>query len=38
VILPYVGHGCAAQESAITAADWMTDRFAREEAPDDCGK
>jgi acetyl esterase/lipase len=38
MILPNVGHGRAAQESTIAAADWMTDRFAGEEPPDDCGK
>ena len=38
VLLLYVGHGRAAQESTIAAADWMTDRFAGEEPPDDCGK
>jgi hypothetical protein len=32
VILLYVGHGRAAQESTIAAADWMTDRFAGEAA------
>jgi pimeloyl-ACP methyl ester carboxylesterase len=37
VMLPDVGHGRAAQASTMVAADWMTDRFAGETPPNDCG-
>ncbi len=38
VALPNIGHGRAAQASAIAAAAWMTDRFAAKTAPNDCSK
>jgi pimeloyl-ACP methyl ester carboxylesterase len=34
--LPNIGHGRAAQASALSAVDWMTDRFAGKSPPDDC--
>jgi len=37
IMLPDVGHGRAAQASTMVAADWMTDRFAGETPPNDCG-
>jgi pimeloyl-ACP methyl ester carboxylesterase len=37
VILQDIGHGRAAQASTMAAADWMTDRFAGEPPPNDCG-
>jgi pimeloyl-ACP methyl ester carboxylesterase len=37
VMLPDVGHGRAAQASTMVAADWITDRFAGETPPNDCG-
>jgi hypothetical protein len=36
VILPGIGHGRAAQASTMAAANWLTDRFAGKEPPDDC--
>jgi pimeloyl-ACP methyl ester carboxylesterase len=36
VVLPKIGHGRAAQASALEAVDWMTARFAGEPPPDDC--
>jgi pimeloyl-ACP methyl ester carboxylesterase len=36
VILPNIGHGRAAQASAIAAVNWITDRFAGEVPPNDC--
>jgi pimeloyl-ACP methyl ester carboxylesterase len=37
VILQDIGHGRAAQASTMGAVDWMTDRFAGEPPPNDCG-
>jgi pimeloyl-ACP methyl ester carboxylesterase len=37
VILQDIGHSRAAQASTMAAADWMTDRFAGEPPPNDCG-
>ena len=37
VVLQDIGHGRAAQASTMAAADWMTDRFAGEPPPNDCG-
>jgi acetyl esterase/lipase len=37
VVLQDIGHGRAAQASTMAAADWMTDRFAGEMPPNDCG-
>jgi pimeloyl-ACP methyl ester carboxylesterase len=34
--LPNIGHGRAAQASALAAVDWITDRFAGTPPPDDC--
>jgi acetyl esterase/lipase len=34
--LPDIGHGRAAQASALAAADWMTDRFSGASPPDRC--
>jgi pimeloyl-ACP methyl ester carboxylesterase len=36
VILPNIGHGRAAQASAMAAVDWISDRFAGHAVPDDC--
>ena len=36
--LPDIGHGRAAQASAIAAVDWMTDRFDGKSPPDACGR
>jgi len=36
--LPNIGHGRAAQASALAAVDWMTDRFDGKSPPDDCGR
>jgi hypothetical protein len=36
ITLPDIGHARAAQASAVAAADWMTDRFNGEAAPNDC--
>jgi pimeloyl-ACP methyl ester carboxylesterase len=36
--LPNIGHGRAAQASALAAVDWMTDRFSGKPPPDDCGR
>lgn len=36
LIMPNIGHGRAAQASTMQAVNWMTDRFADEEPPDDC--
>jgi pimeloyl-ACP methyl ester carboxylesterase len=36
ITLPNIGHARAAQASAISAVDWMTDRFAGQTAPNDC--
>jgi acetyl esterase/lipase len=36
LIMPGVGHGLAAHNSATAAVDWMGDRFAGAAAPDDC--
>jgi pimeloyl-ACP methyl ester carboxylesterase len=38
VILPDIGHGRAAQASALAAVEWMTDRFDGKSPPDDCGR
>ncbi|MCK8786514.1 lipase family protein [Roseomonas sp. NAR14] len=37
LVLPGVGHGFIATDSAVPAVDWMADRFAGRPAPDDCG-
>jgi acetyl esterase/lipase len=37
-VMPGVGHGFAGRDSAGAAADWIADRFAGYEPPDDCGK
>jgi pimeloyl-ACP methyl ester carboxylesterase len=34
--LPNIGHGRAAQASALAVVDWTTDRFAGKSPPDDC--
>lgn len=36
VMLPGIGHGRAAQASAMAAVNWMTDRFTGKRPPDDC--
>ncbi|MCK1755839.1 alpha/beta fold hydrolase [Bradyrhizobium sp. 137] len=36
VVLPGIGHGRAAQASAMAAVNWMTDRFTGKRPPDDC--
>jgi acetyl esterase/lipase len=36
VLMPGVGHGFAARDSANAAVDWMADRFAGYAAPSDC--
>jgi hypothetical protein len=36
MVLPDIGHGRAAQASAMAAVNWTTDRFAGAAAPDDC--
>jgi acetyl esterase/lipase len=36
LIMPGVGHGLAAHDSAKAAVDWMADRFAGSSVPDDC--
>jgi acetyl esterase/lipase len=38
VDLPDIGHGRAAQASALAAVEWMTDRFDGKSPPDDCGR
>jgi acetyl esterase/lipase len=38
VLLPGVGHGMVAHDSAGAAVDWMTDRFANTPASNDCDK
>jgi acetyl esterase/lipase len=38
VMMPKVGHGLAARESAAAAVDWMSDRFAGKAPPTACGK
>jgi len=38
LILPNIGHGRAAQASALAAVDWTTDRFAGKSPPDDCAR
>jgi pimeloyl-ACP methyl ester carboxylesterase len=38
VSLPNIGHGRAAQASALAAVDWMTDRFGGKSPSDDCGR
>ena len=37
LVMPGVGHGLAARDSASAAIDWMADRFAGISAPNDCG-
>lgn len=37
VLMPGVGHGFIARDSAPAAVDWMADRFAGMHAPNDCG-
>jgi pimeloyl-ACP methyl ester carboxylesterase len=36
LIMPNIGHGRAAQASTMQAVNWITDRFAGEEPPNDC--
>jgi len=36
ITLPNIGHARAAQASAFTAVDWMTDQFQAKPAPNDC--
>ena len=36
--LPNIGHGRAAQASALAVIDWTTDRFAGKSPPDDCAR
>jgi pimeloyl-ACP methyl ester carboxylesterase len=36
--LPDIGHGRAAQASALAAVDWLADRFDGKSPPDDCGR
>ena len=37
-LMPGVGHGGAAMHSALEAVAWMTERFAGQTPPSDCGK
>jgi acetyl esterase/lipase len=37
LIMPNIGHGRAAQASTMQAVNWITDRFAGEAPPNDCG-
>jgi acetyl esterase/lipase len=37
VVVPGVGHGFVARDSAAAAVAWMTDRFAATVPPNDCG-
>jgi dipeptidyl aminopeptidase/acylaminoacyl peptidase len=37
LIMPNIGHGRAAQASTMQAVNWVTDRFAGEAPPNDCG-
>jgi pimeloyl-ACP methyl ester carboxylesterase len=37
LIMPNIGHGRAAQASTMQAVNWITDRFADEAPPNDCG-
>ena len=37
LVLPNANHGFIARDSAATAVDWMTDRFASRAPPSDCG-
>jgi acetyl esterase/lipase len=36
LVMPNIGHGRAAQASTMQAVNWITDRFADEEPPNDC--
>jgi pimeloyl-ACP methyl ester carboxylesterase len=36
--MPDIGHGRAAQASTQTMLDWVSDRFAGKDAPDDCSR
>ena len=37
LMMPNIGHGRAAQASTMQAVNWITDRFAGEAPPNDCG-
>jgi acetyl esterase/lipase len=37
VMVPGVSHGFIARDSASRAVDWLSDRFAGADPPDDCG-
>ena len=38
IVLPGVGHGLLARDSANAAVAWIADRFAGAPAPSDCGQ